>query len=180
MNGTFPAGPFGTRNPAEDLWRIADQIRGSFERRDGGQRKARGDVRAAILVLLSEEPMHGYQIIREIEERSGGTWKPSAGSVYPTLQMFADEGLVRVEEAAGRKTYALTDDGRAEAEKASTPWQDTAGEQGHLLPPLPKSAVDLAHAVSQVAQTGSAAQVSEATEVLTDARKRIYAILAEG
>ncbi|MFY0022555.1 PadR family transcriptional regulator, partial [Acinetobacter baumannii] len=72
----------------------------------------KGDVRSAVLSLLLEEPMHGYQIIREIEERSGGSWKPSPGSVYPTLQLLTDEGLVRAEESGGRKTYSLTEEGR--------------------------------------------------------------------
>src|SRR5690606_22805607 len=92
------SGPFPGFTPADGFWQVMDQLRGSLENRAPGQRKARGDVRAAILVLLAEEPMHGYQIIREIEARSRGAWKPSAGSVYPTLQLFADEGLVRVEE----------------------------------------------------------------------------------
>ena len=86
----------------------------------------RGDVRAAVLALLAEQPMHGYQIISEIDERSGGAWKPSAGSVYPTLQLLADEGLISAEEADGRKTYSLTEAGRAEAEASadrSAPWE---------------------------------------------------------
>lgn len=165
-------------NTADSLWQMMDQIRGSFDRRMQGPRKSRGDVRAAILVLLAEEPMHGYQIIREIEERSGGAWKPSAGSVYPTLQQIADEGLVRVEESNARKTYALTPEGETEAASASAPW--SAGERGGAFPALPKAGVELAHAVSQVGHTGSAAQVDEAIDVLVDARRRIYAILAQG
>ncbi|MGO1307572.1 MAG: PadR family transcriptional regulator [Microbacterium gubbeenense] len=172
MSSTF------SPNPAESLWQMMDQIRGSFDRRTQGPRKSRGDVRAAILVLLAEEPMHGYQIIREIEERSAGAWKPSAGSVYPTLQQIADEGLVRVEESNARKTYVLTDEGRAEAESASAPWSEH--ERGGSFQALPKAGVELAHAVSQVMHTGSAAQTDEAIEVLADARRRIYAILAQG
>ena len=81
-----------------------------FEKRVA-PRMGRGDVRAAVLALLAEQPMHGYQIIREIEERSGGSWKPSPGSVYPTLQLLADEGLISAEESNGRKIYSLTDGG---------------------------------------------------------------------
>ena len=79
-----------------------------------GSRSAvrRGDVRPAILAVLEDEPMHGYQVIRVLEERSGGRWRPSAGSVYPTLQQLQDEGLVRSEEVDGRRTYSLTDEGR--------------------------------------------------------------------
>lgn len=171
MSGSFPA---------DGLWQVMDQIRGSFDRNAGGPRKARGDVRAAILVLLAEEPMHGYQIIREISERSGGAWKPSAGSVYPTLQLFADEGLVEASESNGRKTYALTEDGRAEAEKASAPWDEAASDAGRRVPALPRAGMDLAHAAGQVARTGTPEQVDRAVAVMDDARRQIYAILAEG
>ena len=120
MHGSFAgggyAGPrgFGDGRPGAGVWEAMEQLRTAFERR-GGTRMGRGDVRAAVLALLAERPMHGYQIIQEIEERSGGAWKPSPGSVYPTLQLLADEGLISAEEANGRKTYALTEGGRAEA-----------------------------------------------------------------
>lgn len=179
MTTSFTSGVFGAANPAEGLWQMMDQLRGSFERRAPGARKARGDVRSAILVLLAEEPMHGYQIIREIESRSAGAWKPSAGSVYPTLQMFADEGLVRVEESGGRKTYALTDEGRAQAEDASVPWGEEAAGRAHPAAGLAKAGVDLAHAVGQVARTGSPEQVESAIAMLGETRRRIYSILAE-
>ncbi len=111
------------------IWDAMDQLRDTFEQRfdeRSGGRMGRGDVRAAVLAILTEEPMHGYQIIRAIEERSGGMWKPSPGSVYPTLQVLADEGLVTAVESAGKKTYSLTDAGRAAAETApdvSAPWE---------------------------------------------------------
>ena len=102
----------------------------------------RGDVRAAILALLAEEPMHGYQIIGQLRERSGGMWRPSAGSVYPTLQQLEDEGLVKAEEHDGRKVYALTEDGQkaaAEAAKNRAPWdmpgvEDAMSLFGMFLP----------------------------------------------
>ena len=77
----------------------------------GGRKAKRGDVRAAILALLSEEPRNGYQIIQEIAERSEGGWKPSPGAVYPALQQLTDEGLVVAEENEGRKTFRLTETG---------------------------------------------------------------------
>jgi DNA-binding PadR family transcriptional regulator len=78
----------------------------------GGHRAKRGDVRSAILALLGEKPMHGYEMIQELEERSGGRWRPSAGSIYPTLQLLEDEGLVRAQEVEGKRVFDLTDAGR--------------------------------------------------------------------
>ena len=80
-----------------------------------GRRAGRGDIRAAILALLAEAPKHGYQIIREIAERSEGAWTPSPGSVYPTLQQLTDEGLVRSDETEGKRVYELTEEGRTSA-----------------------------------------------------------------
>ena len=137
MSGSFAGEPFGShgRGPGAgwpgggSLWEGLDQLKTMFEKNVGvSTRMGRGDVRAAVLALLGEQPMHGYQIIHEIEERSGGSWKPSAGSVYPTLQMLADEGLISAEESGGKKTYSLTDAGRAEAEGSSSksaPWEST-------------------------------------------------------
>src|SRR5688500_8708904 len=99
-----------------------------------GPRARRGDVRAALLVLLAEEPRNGYQLMQEIEERSGGVWRPSPGSVYPALQQLEDEGLVRVEQREGGKAYALTDEGRAHVEARSdqlgAPWDAVRGDMG--------------------------------------------------
>src|SRR5262249_59166157 len=102
---------------------------GSEPRHFGGRHKAgRGDIRAAILALLAEQPMHGYQIIREIGERSEGAWTPSPGSVYPTLQQLTDEELVRSTETDGKRVYELTDDGRKQAEsrEGALPWEEAA------------------------------------------------------
>lgn len=196
MNGSFPTGGFGSGSPfggfggtggaggpASALFEAMDQVRKAFEPRPGGStRMARGDVRAAVLSLLAEEPMHGYQIIREIEERSGGSWKPSAGSVYPTLQLLADEGLVAAEEQNGRKTYSLTEAGRAAVDEADAPapWEGSGGRDGGRHVVLAKAGMDLAGAAAQVARTGTSEQADRAVEVLEDARRKLYAILAEG
>ncbi|MFP3464616.1 PadR family transcriptional regulator [Leifsonia sp. SIMBA_070] len=181
MSTSFPTGGFGRMDP-DSMWQAFEQLRSTFEKKVG-PRMGRGDVRAAVLSLLSEKPMHGYQIIREIEERSGGSWKPSAGSVYPTLQLLADEGLITAEESNGRKTYALTEAGReVAAAEAGTPWQ-TEGPSGARRPStgaLPKAGVELAQAAAQVHRTGTPDQVQEAVTVLEEARRRLYAILAQG
>jgi DNA-binding PadR family transcriptional regulator len=123
--------------------------------------------------------MHGYQIIREIDERSGGSWKPSAGSVYPTLQLLADEGLVSADEADGRKVYSLTEAGRAVADaEPETPWRSTGSAEGDRFTALPKAGVELARAAAEIGRTGSAEQVDEAVAILDEARRRIYSILA--
>ncbi|GAB3598008.1 PadR family transcriptional regulator [Microbacterium tumbae] len=185
MNGSFPSAGlgagFGANGPAGALFDAFEQLRQGFEQRTGGPtRMARGDVRTAVLSLLAEQPMHGYQIISEISERSGGAWKPSAGSVYPTLQLLADEGLLVAEEQNGRKTYSLTEAGVAEADAASekpAPWESFAGRASQLTA-LPKAGAELAGVVAQVGRTGSPEQVQAAVDVLDEARRKLYAILA--
>jgi DNA-binding PadR family transcriptional regulator len=170
-------------NLGAGLMEAFEQFRTSFDQRPGPSRMSRGDVRTAVLALLAEKPMHGYQIIQEIDSRSGGSWKPSAGSVYPTLQLLADEGLIVAEEAGGRKTYSLTDAGGMVAEEAagSAPWETAAPtKEHHRATALPKAGVELAQAAAQVARTGTPAQVAEAVEILDEARRRLYALLAQG
>ncbi len=162
-------------------WETMEKLRGQFEQRVG-PRMGRGDVRAAVLALLAEKPMHGYQIIREIEERSNGAWKPSPGSVYPTLQLLADEGLISAEESNGRKTYSLTDDGRTVADAAAdakAPWEAQGAREGGRGSALPKAGIELAQATAQVGRSGTAAQVDQAVVVLDEARRKIYSILAQ-
>ncbi|HWS49417.1 MAG TPA: PadR family transcriptional regulator [Microbacterium sp.] len=196
-NNSFSSNPFGgsglggfgagSGGPASAIFEAMDQLRKSFEPRPGGgSRMARGDVRSAVLSLLAEKPMHGYQIINEIADRSGGSWKPSAGSVYPTLQLLADEGLIEAQEQNGRKTYSLTEAGRAvAAESAETPapWESTSAKDGHRdsarFSALPKAGVDLAAAAAQVGRSGSPEQVQQAVEVLDEARRKLYSILAQ-
>ncbi|WP_156686443.1 PadR family transcriptional regulator [Mycobacterium sp. Marseille-P9652] len=150
-------------------------------RRGGGGRGRRGDVRAAILALLAERPMHGYEMIQQIAERSNGLWKPSPGSVYPTLQLLDDEGLIRASEAEGsKKLFELTDDGRAEAAKISTPpWEEIAqgADPGHMN--LRAAVGQLFGAVAQSAHTASAEQQQRIVEILNNARREIYGILGE-
>ena len=147
----------------------------------GPRRRGRGDVRAAILALLAEQPRHGYELIREISDRSEGRWTPSPGSVYPTLQQLTDEGLLRSSETDGRRTYELTDEGRAAAESGpSTPWlDDDEDAQGDANLALRDLAFGVIAATRQVGQTGSPAQIGKAQEILREARKRLYGLLAE-
>ncbi len=145
--------------------------------------KARkGDVRSAILAVLSENSMNGYQIIQEIAERSGGAWKPSPGSIYPTLQQLEDEGLVRAEEDGGRRTFTLTDEGRAyvsdHPDEVSAPWQGFVdlGEGDDGFKPL---IGQVAAAVWQIVAMGTPEQQAKGREALIELRRKLYAILAE-
>jgi DNA-binding PadR family transcriptional regulator len=182
MGGSFPTGGFGAGANIDGIWQAMEQLRSRFDKQSG-TRAGRGEVRTAVLTLLAEQPMHGYQIIHEIEERSGGSWKPSAGSVYPTLQLLADEGLISAEESNGRKIYSLTAEGReAVADTETTaPWATTgAGSAaGHGFAALPKAGVELAQAAAQVGRTGSPEQIQQAVTVLDEARRRLYSILAQ-
>jgi DNA-binding PadR family transcriptional regulator len=148
----------------------------------GGRHKAgRGDIRAAILALLAEEPMHGYQIIREIGDRSEGAWMPSPGSVYPTLQQLTDEELVRSSETEGKRVYELTDEGRTQAEsrEGALPWEEAAEGADDELVALRELVFQVMSATRQVAHAGTTAQLASAQEILRTARKSLYQLLAD-
>ncbi len=143
-----------------------------------GRRANRGDVRAAILALLAEQPMHGYQMISELGARTGGAWSPSPGSVYPTLQLLEDEGLVEPSADGGRKVFHLTAAGEeAAAAGDAAPWDAVADDAQQLG--LRQVVDGLMSAFEQVARTGSVEQIERARVILNDARKAIYGILAE-
>jgi hypothetical protein len=148
----------------------------------GGHRARRGNVRAAVLALLGERPMHGYEMIQELEERTGGQWRPSAGSIYPTLQLLADEGLVSSEQVDGKRVFSLTDAGRKAAEgedSDAAPWEEAAAGADTPLGQLRIAAFRLGAAAMQVGRAGTDEQISKAAELLTETRKRLYALLAE-
>lgn len=147
-------------------------------------RAKRGDVRAAILSLLSEKPLNGYQIMQELEQRSRGSWRPSPGAVYPALQQLEDEGLVRAEPSAGGRTFALTEKGQAyvreRADEFAAPWE--APKQGACDDTVLGLFAELKHiaaAAIQVVHTGSNAQIQEAQKILNQARRGLYRLLAD-
>jgi DNA-binding PadR family transcriptional regulator len=148
--------------------------------RGRGGRGRRPNVRAAVLALLNERPMHGYEMITELESRTGGIWRPSPGSVYPTLQLLEDEGLIVSEEAGGRKRFTLTDAGRAEAGAATeTPWQHIGDERVENWQDLRDAGFGAMNALRQVMTSGTDEQRQRAVEVITEAKRKLYAILAE-
>jgi DNA-binding PadR family transcriptional regulator len=147
----------------------------------GGRRAGRGDIRDAILALLTESSMHGYQIIQELAERTGGAWRPSPGSVYPTLQQLEDEGLVAEQKSGeGRRVYELTEAGRerAAALPSPAPWEQVAGGPDEHAD-LRSLVFQVLVAVRQVAAAGTPKQVDAAQDVLRGARRSLYQILAE-
>ena len=148
----------------------------------GGSRARRGDVRAAVLALLAEQPMHGYEMIKEIEERSGGYWRPSAGSIYPTLQLLEDEGLIAGTESEGKRRFELTDEGKAAVEeRARSP---TRSPGSRFAPaPRPRSSSSAARPTSCAPRSArrftppTRASAQQVRELLDETRRGIYAIL---
>ena len=146
-----------------------------------GRRGRRGDVRAAILKLLAERPMHGYEMIQEIAERTDNLWRPSPGSVYPTLQLLVDEGLISGTEAEGsKKLFELTEAGRAAAEAIETPpWEQIAEDIDPAAVNLRGAIAQLMGAVGQSAYTATEDQQQRILDVVNNARREIYQILGE-
>jgi DNA-binding PadR family transcriptional regulator len=157
-----------------------------------GPRVRRGDVRSAILDVVHTaqqggEEINGYQVIQQIGERSNGAWRPSPGSVYPTIQQLEDEGLLRTVERHGRRSVELTDAGvqyvTDHADQLAAVWapfaeperEDTVGV-GDLRPEIGQ----LMGAVWQIVSTGSDAQRRAAVEILVETRRKLYGVLADG
>ncbi len=147
-----------------------------------GPKAGRGDVRAAILALLREGPRNGYQIMSEVEERSGGAWRPSPGAVYPALQLLADEGLIAAEESGGRRTFSLTEAGRRHIEEdpeaARPAWEAMAQDEPGEMPGLFAQAARLGGSIVQLAHAGTPEQIREAEQLLERTRRQMYQILA--
>lgn len=164
--------PIGSADPA--------RLRAAFDPLRFGRAMVRRGVRPAILAVLASRPMHGYQVMQELEQLSGGRWRPSAGSVYPILQQLEDEGLVHSEELDGRRVYTLTDAGSAEAEKSPLrkhPWFDAGS--GRQSMDLRRLAVQVIGAAIQVSRVGSDEAKDQAREILIESRKRMYGLLAD-
>jgi DNA-binding PadR family transcriptional regulator len=169
----FGPGPFGPWGPPF----------GRGPRGRGGRGRARrGNVRASLLALLKERPMHGYEMIQQLGELTQGAWRPSPGSVYPTLQLLEEEGLITSQEEGGKRLFSLTETGRAEAENGpEAPWTEAGPdpEEWAGFAEAKQAVVGLMHAFQQVNATGTAEQREKAQAVLNEARKKLYLILAE-
>ena len=154
-----------------------------WEGRRRGGRMRRGDIRTAVLAILAEEPGHGYDVIQRLEEKTSGAWRPSPGSVYPTLQLLEDEGLARSAERNDKRVYEITEQGREEAtrrieEAGGTPWE-VAGRNDTRVGEFRNAVRQLLVASKQVSASGNQQQVERMLEILKRARKEIYTMLAE-
>ncbi|MEU6235099.1 PadR family transcriptional regulator [Kitasatospora sp. NPDC047058] len=172
--GRPPGGPFGPGFRGHGG-------RGHGPRGRRGGRARRGDVRASLLALLRERPMHGYEMIAEITERTNGAWRPSPGSIYPNLQLLEEEGLITAEEVGGKRLVSLTEAGRAEAEAGpAEPWAEAGREvDWEAVQEVGQALGAVDHAIRQVMTTGTEAQRAKGLAVLNEARKKLYLILAE-
>jgi len=148
--------------------------------RSGRGRAQRGDVRTAILLVLADQPMHGYQLMQAMRDRTGGAWRPSPGAVYPTIAQLEDEGLVTTHEEGGRRLVTLTPEGRSYVEERSArlgdPFADYADRPS--WPDLRDPMQELHAASRQIVNSGNSAQLKAAADVLAQARRSLYLILA--
>ena len=150
-----------------------------------GPRVKRGDVRAAILDVVAVEPLNGYQVIQQIAERTGGQWKPSPGSVYPTISQLEDEGLLVGDDERGR-TLRLTEAGEAyvaehpeELAAVWAPFEELPAEEAPDLSVLKNEVGQLMSAVWQILSNGTDEQRKDAMAVLIETRRKLYGLLAD-
>ena len=190
-HGPWGGGPWGNWGGGEQPWRHGPPpwVTGLFgppHRGSRGPKVRRGDVRAAILDVLATEPMNGYQVINQIAERTGGAWKPSPGSVYPTMQQLEDEGLVESTSVNGRSQSSLTDAGReyvdSHPEEMAATWRpfDQESAEDDTTSDLRPAVGQVMGALWQVVTTGSPEQQAEAVRILAQTRRKLYGLLADG
>ena len=149
----------------------------------GGPRMRRGDIRIALLSALTDGPGHGYELIQRLEQRSDGRWRPSPGSVYPTLQLLEDSGFVTATQQDDKRVFAITEAGQMELQRlieqsGMPPWA-AGGEGASAHDDLRKAAMGLFQATKQVAVSGTPEQLTTVKGILDEARKKIYQLLAE-
>lgn len=172
--GGMGPGPFGGRG---DFGGRGGRHPHEHPGHHGGGRLRRGDMRGLLLAGLLDGPAHGYELMSRLEERSGGSWRPSPGSVYPHLQALQDEGLVRSRDEDGRKTYELTDEGRAQADAGKLDELSSAGEGSQRR----QLAIEIKQfsLAARAAFTGSPESIDEAVTIIRGARQALYRLLAD-
>jgi DNA-binding PadR family transcriptional regulator len=157
-------------------------LRGPGRGPRGRGRRRRGDVRLAVLRLLADEQRNGYQLMQIIEERSEGQWRPSPGSMYPTLAQLEDEGLIRSTESDAGRRFEITDAGRGALEERAgepDPWTPEPDADEHAMSELGPLVIGIGKAVWQLAAVADETQRAKAIELLAETRRALYGILAE-
>lgn len=163
----------------------------TLQNRGGGQRLKRGFLKYAILELLVEQPHHGYEIIKELEQRFGGMFRPSAGSVYPNLQVLEEEGSLSSKETEGRKIYTITEKGRQQlaqhrqnlsvekGQSMSVPLVTNPQTDRSHIPGIKHSTIALMETIRYVAHFGTPTQVKELEIILDATSRQLHALLAK-
>lgn len=150
-----------------------------FSRDWGERRTRRGDIKYILLTLLAEQPQHGYELIKQLEARYGGFYRPSPGSVYPTLQLLEEGGYLTSEQIEGKRVYTITDSGRQLlADRDPIDLIDREDKSQQLME-LKEAIADLGTAVMLVARSSNLERMSRVREMLNKVKREIYAILAE-
>lgn len=148
-----------------------------------GFRARRGDMTPIILQLLLEKPMHGYEVISTLSEKSNGMWRPSAGTIYPTLQMLEEQGLLSNDESSGKKVYSLTDDGRKQADEVKdtfkAPW-DCGDVCAQDFQRIREKAHGTMTAFRKVVSLQDEEKTAKAFEILEDAKAQLEALTKKG
>ena len=164
----------------EDLENCGPSWHGHMFRGWGGHQAKRGDMSPILLRVLAEKPMHGYEIIRDLEKKSHGLWRPSPGSVYPTLQLLEEQDFVQSRDEGGKKVYTITDAGKSEAKnsKARGPWEPHGDKRDmEQVMQVRGSIVEFIGMLRQVMRGGSESQQKRAVEVVSEAKAKLAAIL---
>jgi DNA-binding PadR family transcriptional regulator len=176
--GFGPGGPFGGNPFGESPFGQGGP---------GRQRQRRGDIKFVLLELVKEQPRHGYELIKILEERSGGFYRPSPGVVYPTLQLLEDEGSMTSEMVEGKRVYTITDAGRKRLEEQEESWGPGFGprwgrhhsqEMPHLME-LHHTIRALSESVMQAARYGTPEQIQAVQAAIESANKQVHSILAQ-
>ncbi|HEX8736357.1 MAG TPA: PadR family transcriptional regulator [Pyrinomonadaceae bacterium] len=145
----------------------------------GGEfmRMRRGDIKFHLLEILKDTPRHGYEIISELEKQSGG-YRPSPGSVYPTLQMLEEGGYLTSEQIEGKKVYTITAEGlKLLEERGGAPWE--ASPKMAQAFEMRKALMKLSAAVMDGVRDSDEETVKRINEIVNKARRDVYSILAE-